>query len=234
MKPISKRPNQEHRSRTEPRRPALAIFLLSGLLVAHSSAQSAASFTKQAPKPVKAESSAPAPDLKPMDIVPSRYVTGEQLPSYVNALSQILSIRKRDTDPFGQYQDPSARPAVKPKIATLKRYTPAQATPFSDIVRLIKVTTVMPADKSFLVGNRTFSEGDRIPLSFRGKTLKVEVAAVTSSAIEFVNTENGEQASFRLNLLPAGMTLGSDGGITAPGMVPDRPDAPIDLDAGSL
>jgi hypothetical protein len=151
----------------------------------------------------------------------------------VKALSEILTIRKRETDPFGQYQDPNARPVVKPTVAKLKRYVPAQATPLSEIVRLIKVTTIMPAEKSFLVGTRTVKQGDRIPLSFRGKTIKVEVAAVTSTSIEFRNMENGEQASVRLNMLPVGMTPGNDG-ITAPGMVPDRPDAPIDLDAGSL
>ena len=218
-----------------PASPAHGVVAILAFLTVSLSAQSAASFKKQtspAPKAVAAAPS-PAPDSKPTGILPSRYVTAEELPSQLKTLSDILTIRKRATDPFGQYQDPNARPVIKPTVAKLKRYAPAQTTPFADIVRLIKVTTVMPAEKSFLVGTRTVKQGDRIPLSFRGKTIKVEVAAVTSNAIEFRNTENGEQASVRLNMLPVGMTPGKDG-ITAPGMVPDRPDAPIDLDAGSL
>jgi hypothetical protein len=196
-------------------------------------AQSASNFKKQPSKTAKTEAAAPAPDPKAAKIIPSRYVTEQELPSHVLALGEILTIRKRVTDPFGQYQDPNARPVIKPTMAKVKRPTTIQATPFSDIVRLIKVTTIMPAEKRFLVGTRTISEGDRIPLSFRGKTIKVEVATVTSTSIGFRNIENGEQASVPLNLLPVGMTPGNNG-ITAPGMVPDRPDAPIDLDAGSL
>ena len=213
--------------------PAHGVVAILAFLTVSLTAHSAANFKKPASPAPKAEATAPAQDSKPTEILPSRYVTADKIPSHLKALSDILTIRKRATDPFGQYQDPNARPIIKPTVAKLKRYTPAQATPFSDIVRLIKVTTVMPAEKSFLVGTRTIKQGDRIPLSFRGKTIKVEVAAVTSNAIEFRNVENGEQASVRLNMLPVGMTPGNNG-ITAPGMVPDRPDAPIDLDAGSL
>lgn len=197
------------------------------------SAQSAANFKKQPTKAAKTEAATPATDAKAAKIIPSRFVTEKELPSHVLALSEILTIRKRVTDPFGQYQDPNARPVIKPTMAKVKRPTSVQATPFSDIVRLIKVTTIMPAEKRFLVGTRTISQGDRIPLSFRGKTINVEVSTVTSSSIGYRNVENGEQASVPLNLLPVGMTPGNNG-ITAPGMVPDRPDAPIDLDAGSL
>lgn len=233
MKPFSKRPIQDYRGRINVPRPALAFCLLSALLPVHAHAQSAANFKKQAPKAAKTEAATPAANAKPAEILPSRYVTTEDLPSYVKSLSEILTIRKRVTDPFGQYQDPDAKPVIKPTVAKLKRFAPVQTTPFSDIVRLIKVTTVMPSEKSFLVGTRTIKQGDQIPLSFRGKQIKVQVAAVTSSTIDFRNVESGEQASVRLNMLPVGMTPGQNG-ITAPGMVADRPDAPIDLDAGSL
>lgn len=213
--------------------PSHGVVAVLVLFAASLNAQSAASFKKQSPKAPKAEVNAPAAASKPGEILPSRYVTQEELPTYVNALSSILTIRKRVTDPFGQYQDPDAKPIVKPTVAKIKRFAPAKATPFSEIVRLIKVTTIMPAEKRFLIGTRSIAEGDRIPLSFRGKTINVEIAAVTSSSIEYRNLENGEQASVRLNLLPVGMTPGNDG-ITAPGMVSDRPDAPIDLDANSL
>lgn len=210
-----------------------AFCVLSVLLAQPARSQSAANFKTNTPKVPETKATSPAKDAKPAEIPSSRYVTAENLPAYVNTLSSILTIRKRATDPFGQYQDPDAKPLIKPTVKKIKRYARAKATPFSEIVRLMKVTTVMPAEKSFLIGTRTFSENDRIPLSFRGKTITVQVSAVTSSSIEFRNIENDEQASLPLDLLPVGMTPGNSG-ITAPGMVADRPDAPIDLDAESL
>lgn len=196
-------------------------------------AQSAANFNVRAPKAAPAAATEPQTNIKASDIQQSRYIKPEDLTGHIQALGSIFTIRKRVTDPFGQYQDPDAKPVIKPTMAKIKRYAPAQATPFADIVGLIKVTTVMPAEKSFLIGTRIIKQGDVIPLSFRGKSIKVEIAAVTSSTIEFHNIENGEQASVPLNLLPVGMTPGNDG-INAPGMVPDNPNAPIDLDSNSL
>jgi hypothetical protein len=166
-------------------------------------------------------------------IAPSRRVSPEELPGYVRALSAALSIRSRDTDPFGRIQDPDAKPIIKPTIAATKRVAPIQATPFSEIVRLIKVTTIMPGERRFLIGNRSVSQGDRIPLAFRGKNIPVEVASVSSNRIQFRNLDNGETAELSLRMMPPGMTPGNDG-IHAPGMVPDNPNAPIDLDGNSL
>lgn len=233
MKPPAHHPIQHLRSRSNTPLFTAAFCALSVLLAQPARSQSAANFKINTPKAPETEADSPAKDSKPAEIPASRYVTAENLPSYVSTLSSILTIRKRATDPFGQYQDPDAKPIAKPTVAKIKRYAPAKATPFSEIVRLIKVTTIMPAEKSFLIGTRTFSEGDRIPLSFRGKNIMVEVSAVTSGSIELRNLESDEQASLPLDLLPVGMTPGNDG-ITAPGMVADRPDAPIDLDANSL
>jgi len=153
-----------------------------------------------------------------------------ELDAYLESLSAMLSMRDRATDPFGQLQDPNAKPVVKPTATrTVHRVVQVQATPFSDIVRLIKVTAVMPKDKCFLMGSRTIKQGDHINLAFHGKTLRVEVAAVNSQQIDFLNLDNNESASVKLNVLPTGMSRGTRG-ITAPGMTPDRPDAPIDLD----
>lgn len=164
---------------------------------------------------------------------PSRRVSPEELPAYTQTISAVLSIRSRDTDPFGQIQDPDAKPVIKPTIAATKRIAPIQATPFSDIVRLIRVTTIMPGERRFLIGNRSVSQGDRIPLAFRGKNIPVEVASVSSTSIRFRNLDNGETAELSLRMLPPGMKPGNDG-IHAPGMIPDNPNAPIDLDGNSL
>jgi hypothetical protein len=164
---------------------------------------------------------------------PSRRVSPEDMAKYVQALGSALSIRGRETDPFGQIQDPDAKPVIKPTLASPKRVAPIQATPFSDIVSLIRVTTIMPGERSFLIGNRSVKQGDRIPLAFRGKNISVVVESVSSNRIRFRKLDNNETADLTLNMLPPGMKPGNDG-IHAPGMVPDNPNAPIDLDESSL
>ena len=191
---------------------------------------------KPAAKAPDSQSSAaePATGLAAAIGTASRFVDKEQLSVHVRSITTIFTIAKRTTDPFGLPQDPNAKPVIKPKLAKSTRVTPAyQATPFSEIVRMIKVTTIMPNERRFLIGTRSVRQGDSIPISFRGRNINVEVAAVSSRKIEFRNLDNGETASLPLNLLPAGMTPGT-GGITAPGMVPDRPNAPLMLDSSHI
>ena len=191
-------------------------------------AEPAAAESKEAPQtPPKA--TAPGP----VSLTPSRYVTPEDLESFVASMGAGLSIADRPTDPFGQYQDPNAKPVIRKTNNTPKRATPVyKATPFSDVVSLIRVSTVMPAENKFLIGDREVLLGERIPVSFRGKDMSIEVVDVSSSEIRFRNIENGEAASLKLNLLPPGMTPGVGGVITAPGMVPKDRDATIRLDGG--
>lgn len=218
--------------RSMPFRMRLAICCVPTFLLAlplH--AQSAASLQTNAAAAKPAAVAPAASDVAPK--TPSRNISPEELPAYIQTITTVLSIRGRDTDPFGQLQDPNAKPIVKPTIATTKRIAPIQATPFSEIVRLIKVTTIMPGERRFLIGNRSVQQGDCIPLAFRGKNIPVEVASVSSSRIQFRNLENGETAELSLRMMPPGMTPGNDG-IHAPGMTPDNPNAPIDLDGNSL
>lgn len=184
--------------------------------------------------PAKNPAAATSKDPDPTNTTPSRFIIEDNLANYVAAISAQFSMRGRATDPFGQFQDPNAKPIVKATVAkTSHRVAPVLATPFSDIVRLIKVTTVMPKDKRFLIGTRAIKQGDCIPLNYHGKTLRVEVSAVTSRQIEFRNLDNNETAALKLDLLPAGMTPGSRLP-SAPGMTADRPDSPIELESGSL
>lgn len=209
---------------------------LTFLLIASANAQSAASFSSApaAPAPQAIKAALPTKtEPGPVSNVPSRYVGEADLEAYVASLTAIFSMRQRETDPFGQLQDPNAKPLIKTPVATTsRRVVPIQATPFADIIRLIKVTTIMPGERRFLVGTRSIKEGDRIPLVFRGKTISVEVVSVRSHQIDMRNLDNGETASLKMSLLPVGMTPGTRG-ISAPGMVPDRPNAPIDLDGGN-
>ena len=202
--------------------------------------QSAKSFdtktlTPAAPAAKKEKSAAPSPQ-EPVTVsaTPSRYVGEADLAAHVESLASMFAIRGQATDPFGQLQDPNAKPIVKTTVAKAsRRIAPIQATPFSDIVRLLQVTTIMPKEKRFLVGTRSIKQGDSIPLAFRGKNIRVEVTSVSSSQIDFRNLESNETASLKLNLLPVGMTPGTRG-ISAPGMVIDRPNSPIELDPGNI
>ena len=202
--------------------------------------QSASNFdtTPLTPKPlgVKKEKSAGAPvkEVAPVSTTPSRFVGDTDLDAYVQSLAAIFTIRDRSTDPFGQVQDPDAKPIIKQTLAKAsRRITQVQVTPFPDIIRLLKVTTIMPMEKRFLVGTRSIKQGQCFPISFRTKNINVEVVSVSSQQIQFRNMESGEIAELSLNLLPAGMTPGTQG-ITAPGMVKDVPNAPIELEGGTI
>lgn len=175
----------------------------------------------------------PASEAGPVNLTPSRFVGEADLEPYVAALSATFSMKDRATDPFGQLQDPEAKRIIKTSVAKKsQRPQQMQVTPFSDIIRLIKVTTIMPGERRFLVGTRSFKEGGIIPLAFRSKIINVEVMAVSSRQISLRNQETGETAALPINLLPVGMTPGN-GKITAPGMTPDNPNAPIDLENGT-
>lgn len=183
-------------------------------------------------KKEKAPAAAPS-EPGPVNMTPSRFVGEADLEPYVAALSAVFSMKDRTTDPFGQLQDPEAKRVIKTSVAKKsQRVQQMQATPFSDIIRLIKVTTIMPGERRFLVGTRSFKEGGIIPLAFRSKIINVEVMSVSSRQISLRNQESGEIAALPINLLPVGMTPGN-GKITAPGMTPDNPNAPIDLENGS-
>lgn len=167
----------------------------------------------------------------PVSLTPSRYVTPDDFGGYVASMNASLLISGHDVDSFGQYQDPTAKPVIRTNLNQPKRVTPVyRATPFSDIVSLIRVSTVMPGDRKFLIGDREIHLGQHIPITFRGKDMKIEVTGVSASEIQFRNVESGETAPLKLNLLPAGMTPGIGGLRAAPGMVPQDNKAPIHLD----
>jgi hypothetical protein len=192
----------------------------------------AAKATQAAQKPKAAAAAVAKTDSEKAPVNnPSRYIGENDLAAYVNSVAAVLSIRSRATDPFGQYQDPDARPVIRTPIAkTTRRVAPAQTFPFSDIINRIKVNTVMPAEKKFLIGTRTFNQGERMNLTFRMKNIPVDIVSVSAGEIGFRNAETGENATLKMHLLPAGMTPGT-GGIEAPGMIREQKNAPIDLDS---
>jgi len=162
---------------------------------------------------------------------PSRQISSAELAAYVESVSLVFLSKKRAFDPFGQPQDPDAKPVIK-KIAegAPKRITPTLATPFPEIIEKIVVTTIIPREKCFLVGTQSFKQGDQVPLVFRGKKIRAQVTEVTSRQIIFLNLDSGESAIRKLDLLPAGMTSGQRNG-PALGMTQDRLTLPIELES---
>ncbi len=189
------------------------------------------------------KNAAPAMPIPPAPAVsavlserPSRYIKTEELPEYIKTVSLTFSMKKRSADPFGQQQNPDAKPVIKATIdkPTRVKTLPSAITPFAEIVRRIRVTTVMPAERRFLIGTRPFKQGDHFPMTFRGgRSIKVEITTVSSREITFRNLESGETASLKLTLMPSGMTPGN-GKITAPGMVPENANSPLDIEPASL
>lgn len=159
---------------------------------------------------------------------PMRQV-GEGVQEFVNTMVANLAITSREFDPFGLPQNPDYKPPAPPPQQTAAQDGP-QSMPFADIVRRIQITTVMTGEKKFLVGSRSFAAGDRFPVTFEGQTVWLEVVEVSAQQVLFKNAQTGESAAQVLNLLPPGMTPGT-GSITAPGMIPNNPQAPLDLNS---
>lgn len=193
--------------------------------------QSATNFQAAAPSDAAA-SEQPAQAMALDIATPSRLVPTKEIVAYVGSVSSVFSMRERETDPFGQYQDPAAKPIIKRTQTRPNRPTQVQTTPFADIVRMIVISTIMPGEKRFLIGARIVAQGDTLPLNFRGKQIQAQITEVTSRQIGFRDLETGETAARKFDMLPAGMSMGSSG-VSTPGMVRERSDAPINLDAGS-
>lgn len=155
------------------------------------------------------------------------------LDNYLSKTTTQLAILSRQKDPFGLNVDPSVQDA--PKVNPVKEVVTQTAPrlPFSDIINSINVNAVMPAEKRFLVGSRTIREGEVLPLSIPDGTLNVRVVAVQANGIVFENLEDKTTAVLRANLMPRGMSRGSDG-IKVLGMQPEATSTPLKVDVKIL
>ena len=184
----------------------------------------------KAPPAAVTPAAAPAAAMTaPNSPPPSRYA-GSDTPAYVANLSSQFASRNRVTDPFGQLQDPSAKPVVKTTVAkrAVRRFTAEPAKPLSSIVEQIGITTVMPKDKRFLVGNRSIAQGDKLTLNYRNKQIQTKIIEVSARRIVFSDLETGETAIRLLKILPPGMTPGASE-VRAPGMTPADSNAPLEI-----
>ncbi len=213
----------------------LLVFMPGGGLVAQSAEgldkNEVGESAEASIKPVK-EDKSPA---QPVDILPSKFA-GKDARAYVKARAAIFSMRNRPTDPFGLFQDPDMKPIVRKPVVSApnKRLAALPPTPLADIVGRIRVTTIMPGEKKFLVGTRSFSEGDEFALSFQGKTMRMKVLEVTPNRILFRDLDKGEEAALQTGLLPPGMVISSGKDLRPPGMVSPVEELPLTVDAGDF
>jgi len=219
------------------------IYICLGVaLVIPAVAQSAANFetSTTAPAEVPADAADPAkptPDPGAVAAIatPSRFIGEAELETYLSSQVSGFQAQGRLKDPFGHYQDPDAKPVVRISPTRIASRVSTKATPLSEIISRLEITTIMPGENSFLLGNRLVNQGQELPLVWRGKNLRVEVTGVTSSKIGFRDVQTGETGFRTMDILPVGMRI-PDGRmkISTPGMVRDRPDAPIQLDSGEI
>ena len=160
---------------------------------------------------------------------PSRYA-GEDLKSYIEGLTREFSSGSRVNDPFGQPQDPEAKPIAKPSVQKIvRRFTPVAPTALSEIVGKLPITMVMPKSRRFIVDSRNLGIGDKLPITYRNANIQLEITEVNASRIVFKNAETGELGVYKFNDLPEGISHGKDS-IKMPGI---RPNAPLEIEAPS-
>lgn len=150
--------------------------------------------------------------------------------TYIAAILPNLSMESREWDPFARNKSPDyVRPRPKPAQPTTRAPGPrTPAIPFSRIIASIPVTTVAPSQGTFLVGGRSFRIGDRIELNpGAGDLLPVTVVSVRSSGIRFRNEISKEEAELPLNLMPEGMSRGSQA--IPPGVVAADASTPLSI-----
>jgi hypothetical protein len=168
-----------------------------------------------------------------MDRNASRFILPENQKQYLDKMLSRMSMTNRSADPFGRSQDPDAAPAIiaSPDPARQRLDALQQKVPLQQVVSLLKISTVIPREKRFLLdGGSSFEVGEIVPLTYRGKSVQAQVVSVNSSQISFRDSVSGETATLEMKLLPPGMQPGA-AAPGAPGLFRNDKQAPINLDA---
>jgi hypothetical protein len=133
-------------------------------------------------------------------------------------------------DAFGLYQDPNIKPVIKDNPVAQRNLGHLPAVPLADIIKRIKVSTVMVKEKSFLVGVRAFKESEEFDISFQeGRTKRLKVLKVEAKEITFMDVSGGEEATLTIDVLPLGMAPGDDR-LRPAGMVDPREKQVLNLE----
>jgi|AntRauTorckE6833_2_1112554.scaffolds.fasta_scaffold38610_2 hypothetical protein len=155
---------------------------------------------------------------------------------FVDVRLDQFSMKNRPTDPFGLIQDPAKKALAEKKRTngSPRRNSALPSTPLADIIRLIKVTTIMPTERKFFVGGRQFKESDEVTIQFQGQLRTLKVISVSASEVVFQDVDTNEKAALEIQVLPAGMSApGED--LRPPGMISPGDEIPLQLnDSGGI
>jgi hypothetical protein len=160
-------------------------------------------------------------DIELLKSKPSRFAVGN-IELYINARFSDLSMKDRATDPFGLNQDTSVKAVIRDtKPLNTAKQSHTASVPLSEIIKLIKVTSIMAKQKSFLSGSDIFKESDEFILPDQGKTRRMKVMSITESQILFQDMDTKEEAALKSEVLPFGMSSGDESfkpaGLVTPG-----------------
>lgn len=187
------------------------------------SAQSADIFQSLADSPktmASANLTESNPDIELIKSKPSRFAIGN-VELYIAARMADFSMKNRATDVFGLYQDPKLKPATNTSNSLVKVPTNIAPKALAEIIKGIKVSTIMVKEKSFLVGDRVIKELEEIPILYdQGRVKHLKVMKVDPKQIIFKDIDAGTEATLKLEVLPFGVEVGDSrmvpSGMSAP------------------
>lgn len=170
-----------------------------------------------------------SPDAELLKSKPSRFSVGN-VDLYASARMADFFMNDKTMDSFGLYQDPNIKPVIKNTPVAPRNLGHLPAVPLADIIKRIKVSTVMVKEKSFLVGVRAFKESEEFEIAFQeGRTKRLKVLKVEAKEITFKDVNGGEEATLTIDVLPLGMAPGDDR-LRPAGMVDPREKQVLNLE----
>ncbi|MES2983408.1 MAG: hypothetical protein V4727_13940 [Verrucomicrobiota bacterium] len=170
------------------------------------------------------------PDIELLKSKPSRFAVGS-VELYTAARIANFSMKSRATDPFGLFQDPDIKPVSKPTSSGITKQQPKgniARAPLEEIVKKMKVTTIMIKEKSFLSEGQVFKESGVVTLDYQDRTNRLKVMKVEATQILFKDMDTGEEATLKTDVLPAGMNAGGEQ-IKPAGLVDPNENQPLKL-----
>jgi len=208
---------------------AISYWLVFSVIVGAQSTGAFMQLEKKVIEKVNRNTNSEPTEIDPLLDKASRFA-GNETKLFIKVRSDRFSIKQRAKDPFGLFQDPQAKPAVKrtQSIGSARNSSGLPSIPLAEIVKLIKVTTIMPAEKMFLVGGREFKQSDEFSIVYQGRLKTLKILSVTGNEVVFLDVDGNEKAALKLEVLPPGMSATGDD-LRPPGMVDSGEEIPLQL-----
>lgn len=146
----------------------------------------------------------------------TKYLVGEGRQQWLTQMRGSLLIVKRETGPFGLYQDLTVKREIKTEKPVVKNNV------FPKAVNALKIDIIASNGKSFYIGFREIKKGQIFPLEYGENKFMVRVTSITKKEIAFENVDTGEKVMKRDKKIPDGMKAGGSnlGGID--GLTPEN------------